>query len=266
MDARTEAMRAVIEAAFEPSVDPTPEPAKPAKAAPAAQRPRKPSPVRKITTPTSKRGSGHRRTVTLHPKRIAARLVELGAVIHPAWINESAPMPRTRGECESRGIGRPGSPCPYVRCKHHLAINVNASSGSITLTAPHELVGDGVPDLDLDAMSHTCSLTAANEGPLTYDEIGVALSVTRAAIEITEKAAFAKLRAALPEFSAFEFAEAPRSIWDAVDPVGNLGEGVLCKPQRTAKELRAHLRQVMGRRAIAYKMAAHARAQRKDAA
>lgn len=58
--------------------------------------------------------------------------------------------PKTRADCVD-GL----RPCPFVGCRHHLAITVNEQNGSITYN--HDVD-------DLESMPATCSLDVADDG------------------------------------------------------------------------------------------------------
>lgn len=73
--------------------------------------------------------------------------------------------PRTRGEC----VDGP-RPCPWVSCRYHLYLEVNRETGKIKLT---------FPGLEPHQMAETCALDAADRGPLTLDEVGTMLNLTR---------------------------------------------------------------------------------------
>ena len=80
------------------------------------------------------------------------------------------PRPRTRGEC----VDGP-RPCPWVGCRHHLAIDINTSG--------HPRIAFGIDD-DGDVRlagptGDSCSLDVADAGSLTLDDLGAVLAVTR---------------------------------------------------------------------------------------
>lgn len=95
--------------------------------------------------------------------------------------------PPALGECRERGLGT-SSPCPYVSCRYHLAVAVQAN-GSLRRS---------YPDREVDEIPETCTLAAADRGGLTLDEVGARLNLTRERVRQIELAGLANLRAALP--------------------------------------------------------------------
>jgi hypothetical protein len=71
--------------------------------------------------------------------------------------------PHTRADCSN--VPRP---CPYVSCKHNLALDVSPC-GTIRQRKPVENLPEHM----------SCALDAAEEEGLTSEEIGIALGVTR---------------------------------------------------------------------------------------
>lgn len=69
--------------------------------------------------------------------------------------------PRTRGEC----VGGE-RPCPWVSCRHHLALEVQRG-GSISINPL--LLEDAIngDELDLTRLPETCALDVADRGPTT---------------------------------------------------------------------------------------------------
>jgi hypothetical protein len=79
--------------------------------------------------------------------------------------------PRTRGEC----VDGP-RPCPWVSCRHHLYLEVT-EAGSLKLVHPDKQPEDLQP---------SCSLDVADKGPLTLDQVGATMNVTRERIRQLE--------------------------------------------------------------------------------
>lgn len=79
-------------------------------------------------------------------------------------------MPRTRAECVSGP-----RPCPHVRCRFHLGVETSRRA------RPEDV--------------ETCALDVADRGPLTLDEVGKILGVTRERVRQIEVAALEKLQA-----------------------------------------------------------------------
>lgn len=85
--------------------------------------------------------------------------------------NADPVRPRTRGDC----VNGP-RPCPWVSCRHHLAIDVRDR-----VVVERET-------------SQSCALDVADMGPQTFEEVGNALGVSRERIRQIEGRALAKLR------------------------------------------------------------------------
>lgn len=91
-----------------------------------------------------------------------------------------AVFPRTRAEC----IDGP-RPCPWVRCRHHLALDVNARTGGLLVN---------FPGVELEDMPDTCSLDVASRGGHTLEEAGQRINVTRERVRQLEVIGLAKIR------------------------------------------------------------------------
>lgn len=88
--------------------------------------------------------------------------------------------PKTRADC----INGP-RPCPWVGCKYHLYLDVNPKTGSIKIN---------FPDIEPWEMEVSCVLDVADGGPVTLDEIGRIMNLTRERIRQLEKEAAVKLQ------------------------------------------------------------------------
>ena len=117
------------------------------------------------------------RARTIAPKRLTKEEIRMGALLAPLMDYQT---PQTRGECKDGP-----RPCPFVRCRHHLYLDVNPDTGSIKLNFPHLEVGE---------MEHTCSLDVAERGGMTLEEVGHILNLTRERVRQVEVAGLEKLR------------------------------------------------------------------------
>jgi ribosomal protein L40E len=129
---------------------------------------------------------GHDRAETTAAKaftraEIAAGWDELRALdlAEPGFVEP--PRPKTRADC----VGAE-KPCPYVSCRHHLALEVT-EAGSIKLV---------FPDIEPWELTHSCSLDAADLGPHTLDALGEKLNVTRERVRQLEVKSLYAMRAA----------------------------------------------------------------------
>ena len=97
-------------------------------------------------------------------KLVTKEELRKGALANPEMPGIDYARPTTRADCE-RGI----RPCPFVSCRYNLYLEVS-SRGSIKLNFPH---------LEPHEMIHSCALDLADNGKLTYEEVGAALNVVR---------------------------------------------------------------------------------------
>lgn len=120
---------------------------------------------------------GRRRATTIAATRLSRVEMAAGAALIDTW----APMPKTRGECAA--VPRP---CPFVACRHHLAVEVT-SVGGLTLVHGHD---------DVTEIEHTCSLDLADREGMTLEEVAGALAITRERVRQIEAMALKKMREA----------------------------------------------------------------------
>ena len=73
--------------------------------------------------------------------------------------------PRTRADC----CAGP-RPCPWVSCRYNLFLEVNSDTGSIKYNFPDQEIWD---------VAHTCALDIAEDGELTFEQIGSIFNLTR---------------------------------------------------------------------------------------
>ncbi len=103
-----------------------------------------------------------RRPRTVANSRVGKKALERGRVLLPVTDHH---RPRTRRDCEDME-----RPCPYVSCRYHLYLDVDEKNGSIKF--PH-------PDIDPLDLPQTCALDVADDGPISLEEIGAILNVSR---------------------------------------------------------------------------------------
>jgi hypothetical protein len=97
--------------------------------------------------------------------------IAVGKLLDPSSFDR----PRTRGDCATGG-SHENRPCPWVSCRHHLAIEVDPR-GALTLN---------FPDTEVWEMPDTCSLDVADRGGVTLEEVGKILNRTRERIRQIE--------------------------------------------------------------------------------
>lgn len=122
------------------------------------------------------RRQGQRQTVALSPKGgLSAEEMRQGAEL--VDIDTQRGRPRTRADCVN--VPRP---CPFVACRHHLAVDVDAHTGALYVRG------------DPSTMTDTCALDVADRGGATLDEVAESLGVSRERVRQIEFAAEEKLR------------------------------------------------------------------------
>jgi hypothetical protein len=161
------------------------------------------------------------RAKTVSIKRLSKRDLAAGAAEFPASINAEYARPQTREDCLPGGCNE-ARPCPFVRCKYHLYLDVNERTGSIKMN---------FPDLEVQELPETCALDVADRGGVTLEDVGELNNKTRERIRQIEVRAIAKIRAnpataALADYLEGEIAEGDNARTYAT-PIGvrNTGEG-----------------------------------------
>jgi len=88
--------------------------------------------------------------------------------------------PRSRRDCADAP-----RPCPWVGCKYHLYLDINPRTGSIKLN---------FPDIEPWEMVDSCVLDIADRGPVTLEDVGRIMNLTRERIRQLEASASDKIR------------------------------------------------------------------------
>lgn len=109
--------------------------------------------------------------------RLSKTALARGAALYPerpTW------RPRTRGDCADMP-----RPCPYAGCRHHLALDVHPTSGSIKVVHP------GVP---IGELRETCALDVAERGGTTLEEIAALMNLSRERVRQIQTVALSAFR------------------------------------------------------------------------
>ncbi len=119
----------------------------------------------------------HRRTRTIPARRLSKVDFSDGIEVDER-LDEI--RPKTRGDC----LNGP-RPCPWVGCKYHLYLDINPKTGSIKLN---------FPDIEPWEMQDSCVLDLADRGPVTLEDVGRIMNLTRERIRQLEASASEKVR------------------------------------------------------------------------
>jgi hypothetical protein len=115
-------------------------------------------------------------------KRLSKAELDRGRLLFP---DNGETIPQTRAACEPGGENEQ-RPCPYVRCKYHLYLDVDPKTGSIKLN---------FPKLEVSELTHSCALDVAKENPdgITLEDLGKILMLTRERIRQIEARSLKKI-------------------------------------------------------------------------
>lgn len=131
--------------------------------------------------PGEERTQGKRKSRTIAARRLKNVDLSDGIVINEELERELAEMrPKRRADC----VGGP-RPCPWVGCKYHLYLDINPRTGSIKLN---------FPDVKPWDLVHSCVLDIADRGPVTLEDVGRIMNLTRERIRQLEVLASEKVR------------------------------------------------------------------------
>lgn len=147
------------------------------------------------------------RPVTVSMKRLSKRALDEGAAMYPERPGVDYQRPRTFAECEAAGLGAE-TPCPFVSCKHHVALDVNERAGSIKAN---------FPDREPDEIPHTCTLRVAERGGATLDDVAAVMNLTRERVRQLQDIALAKIRHALGDAAIRDLIDASDDRLAAID-------------------------------------------------
>jgi len=123
------------------------------------------------------------RARTVSVRRLSMAALEFDRLLYPPT---DVDRPQKRADCLPGGSGQ-SRPCPFVSCRHHLALDVNGKTGAIK---------ENFPGLELEEMPATCALDVAERGGATLDEVGQVMNLTRERVRQLEVMAQKKVAAA----------------------------------------------------------------------
>ncbi len=126
---------------------------------------------------TSAGRQGKRRSRTIAARKLSKVDFSDGLEIDEGL---QALRPRTRGDC-----AKGPRPCPWVACKYHLYLDVSSKTGSIKLN---------FPDLEPWELQDSCVLDVADKGPVTLEDVGRIMNLTRERIRQLEQAASVRIK------------------------------------------------------------------------
>lgn len=119
-----------------------------------------------------------KRSKTIAYKKLASQEIVEGLEVANELENE---RPESRSDCVD---GQ--RPCPWVSCKFHLYLDVNPITGSIKLN---------FPDKEVWELEDSCVLDVAERGPVTLEEVGTIMNLTRERIRQLEASGTKKIKA-----------------------------------------------------------------------
>ena len=123
------------------------------------------------------RHQGKRKSRTIAARRLSKVDFSDGIAID---VDLDELRPKLRNECAEGP-----RPCPFVGCKYHLYLDINPRTGSIKLN---------FPDVEPWDMVDSCVLDIADRGPVTLEDVGRIMNLTRERIRQLEAAASEKIR------------------------------------------------------------------------
>jgi len=126
---------------------------------------------------TVDRSQGRRRSRTIAARRLGKVDFSNGETIDP---EVEALRPKSRQDCVHGE-----RPCPWVACKYHLYLDINPRTGSIKLN---------FPDMEPWDMPDSCVLDIADQGPVTLEDVGRIMNLTRERIRQLEASASERVK------------------------------------------------------------------------
>lgn len=139
--------------------------------------------------------TGRARAYTVSIKRLSKRELAREAITAESIRRtyELPERPMSYADCEEHDRGTKHTPCAFVSCAYHLALDVSEDTGAIKLNFPGALDEDGA--LDVSLMPETCALRVASRDGMTLEEVGALTNLTRERVRQIEAKSLSRLGA-----------------------------------------------------------------------
>jgi hypothetical protein len=111
---------------------------------------------------------------------------------------------RTRADCMAGGMNAE-RPCPYVTCRHHLAVEVTPA-GNLRLVFPEAFEG---LEPHLERMRATCSIDVAEQGAHDLDDVAAHMNVSAERVRQIQERAQSRHRESFAAAREGEFVAPP---------------------------------------------------------
>jgi len=131
-------------------------------------------------------------------RKVTDAFSALSRELNTAALPPLSAFVRTRGDCTELALGTAQNPCPHVRCKYHLAIEVSARTSNVVLVYGSDDPSDWV---------ETCALHVCDLGGATLEQVGAAHNVTRERARQIESKAIARVVASMNASERQAFAD-----------------------------------------------------------
>jgi hypothetical protein len=120
----------------------------------------------------------------LSRKTKAAVAASADKAIRALGYEPEAVRPKTRADCLAGGMNEM-RPCPFVACKHHLYLDVDANTGAMHINFPNKESWE---------LEESCSLDIADSGDVSLERVGELIGKTRERARQIEGGALDKIR------------------------------------------------------------------------
>ncbi len=143
-------------------------------------------------------------------KKLSVIKMENAAELSSYENLEYPKLPKNYGECMEL-FGK-DKPCPFVRCRHHLAIDIQYANDHMRRPS----VKVNFPAMEVDEMTETCSIRQADGGCSTLEDTSQLMNLTKERVRQIEEGALLKMRRGMAQCARDEDFEHVKSILDDV--------------------------------------------------